>query len=328
MREALETWLQNLLGPGQLLGLKRLAGGASKESWALDYEAQGQVHPLFLRREAGGVMTAATLPLEWEHRVLALAHAHGVPTPRPLGFHPDLEGRPAILMERLPGESIGARVVRRPDLEAARAHLPLEMAEALARIHGIPLEEASFLPGPGGEEAWRWAVFGLYRDLDRLGEPHPAVELGLRWLLDHPPPPRPLVVVHGDFRIGNLLVEPEGLVAVLDWEFAHLGDPREDLAWPLVRAWRFGRDKGRLGGISPVGPFLERYNALTGLGIAEEELLPFELLGNLRWAVAALGQARRHLEGETEDMELAVLGRLAAEVEYEILHLLEVLDAG
>ncbi len=322
MREALEAALREVLGPGEVLELKRLPGGASKEAWAVDYRTREGTYPLFLRRAGGGVIYQGTLPLAHEFRLLQVARAHGVKVPEPLHYFPDLEGREAFLMRRLFGEAIGTRVVRRPELARARAALPEAMAEELAKIHAIPPAELSFLKPPS-LPPWQAALEEAYRDLDALQEPHPALEWGLRWLLDHPPRELPPLVVHGDFRIGNLLVDGEGLVAVLDWEFAHLGDPREDLAWPLVRAWRFGEDGKRLGGIGEVGPFLERYNALTGQGIAEEELFWWEVLGNVRWGLGALKQARRHLRGEERSVELAVLGRLASEMEYEVLYLLE-----
>ena len=322
MREVLQAVLKELFGPGEILALRRLPGGASKEAWALDYQTSKETLPLFLRRAGGGVIYTGTLPLAQEFRLLQIAHAHGVRVPKPLHYFPDLEGREAFLMERLEGESIGARIVRRPEYARVRERLPEAMAQELAAIHAIPFSEVGFLPSPS-QPPWQEALDLAYRDLDALDEPHPALEWGLRWLADNPPPSRPPVLVHGDFRIGNLLVTPEELVAVLDWEFAHIGDPREDLAWPLVRAWRFGEDRKRLGGIGEVGPFLERYNALTGRGIVEEELFWWEVLGNVRWGLGALKQARRHLKGEERSVELAVLGRLAAEMEYEILDLLE-----
>ena len=128
---------------------------------------------------------------------------------------------------------------------------------------------------------------------------------------------------HGDFRVGNLILDGGGLIGVIDWEFAHLGDPAEDLAWPLVRAWRFGVDHLRLGGVGEVEPYLERYNALADREVSLEDLFYWEVAGNVRWAIGALNQARRHLSGQERSVELAILGRLAAEVEYEILSLLE-----
>jgi len=132
-----------------------------------------------------------------------------------------------------------------------------------------------------------------------------------------------MVVLHGDLRLGNLAVTTAGLGHVLDWEFGHRGDPAEDVAWPLVRAWRFGIDHLRLGGIGEVEPYLERYNALTGRHITLASLDYWEIVGNLKWAIGALTQSRRHLSGQQRSVELAVLGRLAAEMEFELLHLLE-----
>ena len=160
-------------------------------------------------------------------------------------------------------------------------------------------------------------------ELDEVGEPHPAIELGLWWLRENRPAARPPVLAHGDYRIGNLMVDEHGLVGVLDWEFAHIEEPVRDLAFGLVRAWRFGVDDKRLGGIGEVGPYLERYNELTGFDVRPEELDYWELAGNVGWAIGCLTQARRHLSGQDRSVELAILGRLGAEVEYEICHLLE-----
>jgi hypothetical protein len=119
-----------------------------------------------------------------------------------------------------------------------------------------------------------------------------------------------------------MAIDEQGLVAVLDWEFAKLADPAEDLAWPLVRAWRFGADDRRLGGVGDVEPYLARYAELTGVEVGLDELYAWEVLGNVKWAIGSLTQARRHLRGEERSVELAVLGRLSAEMEAELLHLL------
>ena len=214
-------------------------------------------------------------------------------------------------MERLEGETIGRRIVRM----AVPDRLPEQMAEELAKIHALPPQRLPFL-----EDA---SVDRLVEELDEIGEPHPAIELGLWWLRENRPPPRPPLVVHGDFRIGNLVVDENGLVGVLDWEFAHLDDPARDLSFALVRAWRFGVPERRLGGIGDVEPYLERYSELTGFDVRPEELDYWELAGNVAWAIGCLTQARRHLTGQERSVELAILGRLGAEVEHEICHLLE-----
>jgi aminoglycoside phosphotransferase (APT) family kinase protein len=192
--------------------------------------------------------------------------------------------------------------------------LGVQMAEELARIHEI--DRLEFLPS--GDIVERF-----YSELDSVGEPHPAIEYGLAWVRERLRRDREPTFCHGDFRIGNLVVSERGLEYVLDWEFAHLGDPVEDLSWPVVRAWRFGADERRLGGVGDVEPYLERYAALTGREVSADELLVWEVLGNVKWAIGCLTQSRRHLSGQDRSVEYAVLGRLAAEMEYELLDLIE-----
>jgi len=312
MREAFQAALAGVLGREvEISEPVLLAGGASKEAWAVDADGER----LLVRRAAVGVIHRHTLSLRHEFEVLQAAYEAGVKVPRPVMYIEDLDGREAFVMERLEGETIGRRIVQRPELEAARAALPLQLAEELAKVHAIPAERVPFLTGA--------AVERMVEELDEVGEPHPAIELGLWWLREHRPPPRPPVVSHGDYRIGNVVVDEHGLVGLLDWEFAHLDDPVRDLSFGLVRAWRFGVDAKRLGGIGDVEPYLERYNELTGFGVRLEELDYWELAGNVAWAIGCLTQAQRHLSGLDRSVELAILGRLGAEVEYEICSLLE-----
>jgi aminoglycoside phosphotransferase (APT) family kinase protein len=287
--------------------MRLLPGGASKEAWAVDADGS----QLLVRRAGGGVIHEATLPLEQEFQVLEAAAEAGVKVPRPIAYLGELGGREAFAMERVEGETIGRRIVR-----GAPAGLEVQLAEELAKIHAISPERLPFLCS--GDVLERFE-----HELDLVGEPHPALEYGLWWLRGRRPPPLPDVVSHGDFRIGNVAVSERGLESLLDWEFAHLSDPREDLAWPLVRAWRFGVDERRLGGVGDVEPYLERYAELTGRAISTDELYWWEVLGNVKWAVGCLNQCRRHLSGLDRSVEYAVLGRMAAEMEYELLHLIE-----
>lgn len=312
MKDAFEAGLSELLGRTVEISVPvLLAGGASKEAWAVD--AGGE--RLLVRRAAVTVMHHHTLTLAQEYAVIEAAFEAGVKVPRPYGYIADLAGREAFVMERLEGDTIGRRIVQKEELATARGRLPVQLAEELAKIHAIPAERLPFLPEARLER--------MVEELDEVDEPHPAIELGLWWLRENRPPERPTVVNHGDYRIGNVVVDPEGLVGVLDWEFAHLDDPVRDMAFSLVRAWRFGVPEKRLGGIGGVEPFVERYNELTGLDVQPDELDYWELAGNVAWAIGTLTQAQRHLSGRDRSVELAILGRLSAEVEHEICHLLE-----
>jgi aminoglycoside phosphotransferase (APT) family kinase protein len=316
MREAFQRGLSDVLGREvEISEPVLLAGGASKEAWAVD--AGGE--RLIVRRAAATVMHHHTLTLEQEYAVIEAAYEAGVKAPKPYGYLADLAGREAFVMARLDGDTIGRRVVRKDELEGARERLPVQLAEELAKIHSIPASRLPFLPDA--------SIGRMVAELDDVGEPHPAIELGLWWLRENRPPPREAVVNHGDYRIGNVVVDVNGLVGVLDWEFVHLDDPVRDLAFGMVRAWRFGAVEKRFGGVGDAAPFVERYNELTGRDVRPEELDYWELAGNVAWAIGCLTQAQRHLSGLDRSVELATLGRLGAEVEYEICNLLEKVGA-
>jgi aminoglycoside phosphotransferase (APT) family kinase protein len=291
---------------GAVESAQLLAGGASKEAWAVDLVDGTK---LLVRRAGVGVIHRDTLTLEQEFHVLEAAVTAGVAAPRPIEYLGAVDGREAFAMERIEGETIGRRIVRDPP-----PALPSQMAVQLARIHAI--EPLAFLPA--GD-----VVARFYEELDSVHEPHPAIEYGLAWVRERLPEPTTRTFCHGDFRIGNIAVNASGLVSVLDWEFAHVGDPIEDVAWPIVRAWRFGADDRRLGGVGDVEPYLARYNELTGRGVTPAALDVWEVLGNVKWAIGCLTQCRRHLNGQDRSVEYAVLGRLAAEMEYELLDLIE-----
>jgi aminoglycoside phosphotransferase (APT) family kinase protein len=231
-------------------------------------------------------------------------------------------------MDRVAGESIGPRVVRRPELATARTRLPAQMAAQLARIHAIDPTPLGFLPRPpAGRSPARQALDHTRRVIDAIGMQSPALEFGLRWLNQRAPACAQLTLIHGDFRIGNLLVGPEGLNAVIDWEFAHVGDPHEDLAWPCVRDWRFGNDALPVGGVGELAPYLSAYESASGRAIDHSTLRWWEIMGNLRWAATCHVQAHRHLSSADPSVEFASLGRRAAEMELEFLTLIEETEA-
>jgi aminoglycoside phosphotransferase (APT) family kinase protein len=332
-RKRLEDFIAaQLQAPVEVTNARQLTGGASRESWAVDINVSagpeaGQ-HVLVLRRDMGGVIQEEALTREQEFRLLEVVYRAGVLAPRPcwLCTDPAVLGLPFFLMDRIDGESVGRRIVREQALAEARRRLPRQMGEQLARIHtiGYDRSELQFLGRPENDRTpAETALDQTAQQLWRLGEPHPALELAIRWLRQHLPACPRWVLIHGDFRIGNLLVGTDGLRSVIDWEFAHVGDPAEDLSWPCVRSWRFGQDGLRLGGVGQPDEFLDAYNNAGGSPVGENSLQFWEILGNLRWAVGCVAQANRHLSGQTQNLELASLGRRTAEMELEVLDLIE-----
>jgi aminoglycoside phosphotransferase (APT) family kinase protein len=295
------------------------------ETWAIDAVIDGKPLALVLRRDMGANMFSGALTRAQEFELIAVAHAHGVMAPRPHFANTDTP-RPFFLMERLPGEGIGRKIVKLPELAAARMGLAAQMGEQLARIHAIPVSDAlAFLARPtGGSTPAAMALTTVRDAMAAAARDNPAWEYALRWLTFRAPSPSgPLTVVHGDFRIGNLLVTTQGLSGVLDWEFAHVGDPLEDLAWPLLRDWRFENDALRVGGVGAVDDFLAAYEHNGGRRVEPAALKWWEILGNLRWAVFCHAQADRHLSGRDRSVELASLGRKASEMEWELIDLID-----
>jgi aminoglycoside phosphotransferase (APT) family kinase protein len=332
----LESFLtKTVKGPVKLIAARHLTGGASRESWAIDLEvASGPDaghHALVLRRDMGGVIHEEALSRAQEFAVLSAAYRNGVRVPRPrwVCTDPAVLEVPFFLMDRLEGESVGRRIVREPGLAAGRKLLPRQMGEQLAKIHRIDFraEGLDFLPStlPGRSPA-QTALDRAERQLNQFGEPHPALELGLRWLRAHTPACESVVFLHGDFRIGNLMVGPDGLRGVFDWEFAHTGDPAEDLAWPLVRSWRFGSDTLRMGGVAQPDEYFTAYENAAGK-VDLNAVKFWEILGNFRWGVGCIAQANRHLSGQVASIELASLGRRTAEMELELLDQIEQAEA-
>jgi len=294
----------------RIVSVRRLSGGASRLSWMVGTDPGPAV---VVQRERGG-SAGANLPMEEQAGLLRAAHAAGVPVPEVLASGRDGEAG-FVVLSVVEGESVPRRVLRSDELAPAREGLARRAGEVLARVHRVARPgHRSFRPVDPLEQMRALA--------DGLGEPHPAFEIGWRWLAEHRPSPRPDVLVHGDFRLGNLIVDRRGLVAVLDWELAHGGSPVEDLGWFCCRAWRFGSPQ-RAGGVGTVEELLEGYEQGGGDPPDEDELRWWEAYGTLRWGLICVLQASVHLGGHHRSVELAAIGRRAAECEEDLLQLVD-----
>jgi aminoglycoside phosphotransferase (APT) family kinase protein len=166
-------------------------------------------------------------------------------------------------------------------------------------------------------------VLGKLREtLAQFEDPSPALELAMRWLEEHRPASTDEVVVHGDFRNGNLVVGPDGIRAVLDWEQVHRGDPMQDLGYLCVRAWRFGAQPP-VGGFGPYDDLFRGYERVSGRSVDPRVVRWWELYGTTWWGIGCMRQAWRHLSGAERSLEHAAIGRRVWEQEYDVLLLLE-----
>jgi len=309
-----------LARPVQVTGLAQLPGGASRETWAFDMTLDGRPLPLILRRDPPG--RPSTRDYACEAKLLRAARQAGVPVPAVhWGESADpAVGAPFILMDRVQGETIPRRILRDEALSVARQGLTGQCGAALARIHAIPLDGLEFLGAPQSPHQLLEAQLSM---LGAVEEPHPVFELALRWLRPRAPASTRPALVHGDFRVGNVIVGPEGLRAVLDWELAHVGHPAEDLGWFCVRAWRFGNDDRPAGGLGSREELLDAYLAAGGVRLHADDLRFWEVYGTLRWGIMCLLQASYHLSGAIRSVELAAIGRRACEMEWALLDLME-----
>ncbi|GLZ47066.1 hypothetical protein Acsp06_32510 [Actinomycetospora sp. NBRC 106375] len=292
-------------------GLRRLTAGASRETWSFTARSDGRRRDLVLRRDPPGADRPDGMALEAAS--IAAAGAAGVRVP-PLvdsGTDPVTVGAPYLVTEHVDGETLGPRLLRDERYAGARDGLAAELGRTLARIHAIPVDG---VPGLATADP----VDALRATLDALGEPLPSVEIALRWLDGHRPAAVPEAVVHGDFRLGNLIVDETGLRAVLDWELVHRGDPREDLGWLCVKCWRFGAPLP-VAGLGTVDELLDGYAEVAGHRHDPEAVRWWQIHRTAWWALHCREMAERHLSGAVPSVELAAIGRRVAEQEHDLL---------
>lgn len=296
--------LARLLGGACVQELSRLLGGASRQTWAFRLDGRR----LVLRRDQPGAPSG--VGMEREAALLRAAARAGLAVPELIAAGPDF-----LVLAWVNGETLARRILRDATFAPARERLLRQCGEQLAWLHTrVPPAQ---VPGlVGGEPLER-----LRGRLDAIDEPHPAFEVGLRWLQEHRPPTRTDVVLHGDFRLGNLMVDGDGLVAVLDWELAHLGDPLQDLAWLCVRSWRFGSPLPAAG-VGTRQELAQAYEDAGGAPVDFDALHWWEAFCTLDWGVMCLEQSRAHLDGRVRSVELAAIGRRVCEVELDLLDLL------
>jgi aminoglycoside phosphotransferase (APT) family kinase protein len=316
----LERLVRDRYGEGrQVASVTRLGGGASRTTWRVDLAAVGELGGLILQRERPGGVRGQIGPRA-EAAVMRAAALVGVPAPAVVAEGESDESGTLggfLLTKRASGEADPRALLDAPEYAAARARFAEDVGAVLARLHAADPDEVPGLPE-------REPLAFYRRVLEDLDEPHPALELGFAWLAEHRPPAGGRSIVHGDFRLGNLLFNPGGLDAVLDWEIAHIGDPAEDLGWLCVRSWRFG-GPGRAGGLSALADVLGAYHAAGGSpSVTEETVYWWEVLGTVKWAVICMLQAHAHRSGAERSVELAAIGRRTCSVERDLLDLLDV----
>ena len=310
--------------PAEIAGLRRLSGGANMETWSFDLVgAQGR-EPLILRRLPHSATAAGNavgeLGLAQEAQLVQVAGGHGVAVPRVrLVLSPEQALGQGYIMSREEGEALPFRLLADELYRAARDKLAYQCGQALGQIHQIPLAALPpGLPDHSGERLFERAQTLL----DSHGNGSPVMQLGLNWLRDNPRLDPRRTLVHGDFRNGNLLVDDKGLVAVLDWELAHLGDPVQDLGYLCGNVWRFGSPRP-VGGFGEYEDLLAGYSSVTGQEIAMTDIHYWQVHTALAWGTVCLVMLEMYRSGQDPSLERAAVGRRLSEAEIDLLLLLD-----
>ena len=309
--ERLAAALEPALGaPVTVESLQRLTGGASRETWS--FSANGE--DFILRRDPPGRENAPHV-MRLEADAMRACASAGLSVPEVI-FHDDgtFLGTAGLVMRRVPGETIARRILRDETCTRARRVLVGELGTFLAGLHAI---DPSEVPGVE-EEAGLESLWATYQG---FGDSSPTFEKAYRWLVDNRPAGAADTLVHGDFRLGNLIVGPAGLEAVIDWERVHLGNPLEDLAWLCLKAWRFG-ERPEAAGLGTVDELVAAYEGAGGRTVDRDELHWWLVERTLEWGIGCIAQAWFHLSGAVRSVELAAVGRRAAEQEWDLIELL------
>jgi len=317
------TALAPRLEPGGtgIANLARLSAGATQELWRFDVVAGDRLVPLIVRRPPGGDrVREGAMAMAVEAQLIVGARAAGVPAP-PVRhtFTPEDGVGFGFIMDFIDGETLGGRIVKSPALAQARTFLARQCGEVLARIHTMDPGPFPTLNRPTTAEMLA-GTLQRYRDSNW---PRPVFELAFRWLGQNiPESPNGQRLVHGDYRNGNLIIGPDGLRAVLDWEGAHVGDPMEDLGWMCANCWRFGIEDKPVGGFGQREDFYAGYEAAGGAPVNRAASHWWEVFATLRWGVicCVMADAFRTVD---PTIERAVIARRTSETEVDLMRLLD-----
>jgi aminoglycoside phosphotransferase (APT) family kinase protein len=303
--------------------VEQLSGGASSATYAVDAaRADGTLWPLILQCAATGSVPEGGLPRADQAHLQQIAFAAGLPVAEVVRVLEPRDGLgEGFIMARLPGEALAPKWLKLPDYTAARAMLTGQCAQVLAQLHALPMAAVAGLALPSGSTAA--ALDRMFANYCRFKVDSPVFDLAFAWARERVEDRPATTIVHGDFRSGNFLVAPDGLVAVLDWELAHLGDGHEDLGWLCCNAWRFGVWDKPVGGFGEREALYAAYEAAGGSKVDRDRAAFWELLGTLKWGLSCLSLGDDHVSGRLRSVERAAIGRRVSEVELDLMHMLK-----
>ena len=303
---------------GKVSNLEPLTGGASKEIWKFEVSNAKQSTKMILRR-GSGIEGPLAIKTADEARIQKEVIKVGAPVPIILAVSKNEEELgDSYIMHFVEGESIARKILRDKEYKKALPILAYQCGEAIAKIHNVDVNNFSFLPKKPAEDQ----LEDLYSTYQSFEQPSPVFEYAYLWLKEQDFGNFQESLVHGDFRLGNIIVNAEGLQSIIDWELAHIGNPLQDLGWVCGNSWRFGKNDKVVGGFGELEDLLEGYNSVSKLKVNKEMVRCWQVFGTFRWGVICLIQAYAHLNGTINSIEKAAIGRRVSETEIDIVDLL------
>ncbi len=283
------------------------------ESWAFEWAGGAYV---LRRAPSAAYMADRPFGHADEAALVMAAQAAGVKAPEVVGVLADADGMgTGYVMRRVMAEVSPAKILADPPRS-----LLADLGRELARIHAIP---GDAIPAAIPLMDTRAALAELRSRFLSYGGDRPVIALAIKWCEDHLPAPADPVLVHGDYRMGNVMVDEDGLAAVLDWELAHRGDAHEDLAFGCMTVWRFGRIDRPAFGVGSLADYFAAYEAAGGVRVDRDRFRFWLVYRTLWWALGCLQMGQAWRSGADPTVERVVIGRRTAEQELDLLLLLE-----
>jgi len=324
----LDKFCQTHFGSGEVTSVRRLSGGASMESWMFSYQDKEMI----LRRLPQGSeqngesasldigdneKAAGFIPLGLQAEILQACYSQDIPVPNVVAMLTQSDNLgTGFVMEKLGGEALPYKLLKDEKYALALPQLSAQNAKALASIHKVPLES---LPQSLPKLSASQALNNQDEIYQRIGAKVPIFDLAFGWLKTHMPAQPAPCLVHGDFRLGNLLVDAQGLIGVLDWELAHIGDPVRDIAYMCTPSWRFGNYHLQAGGYATRQDWLSDYEKAMGHKVEQDRFNWWLVFNTLWWGISCLLMGNAYRDGSVKTLERTIIGSRVSEVEVDLL---------
>jgi len=313
--------LDHRLGGTEPVTVETMRGGGSCEIFAVRRGDQAYV----LRRAPAHASSTTAHDMLREFRILDAIKDAGVPVPRPIAADgdPAIAGTPFYVMSRVEGVPVRGSIppawVNSPDTQHRAFE---ELIDALVAIHAVDWEAVG-LAGIGNPSGYLERQVGRWlAQLSSYGSrPLDGVAPLAAWLEQHRPPERPLALVHGDYKLDNVLFAPSAppeLLAVVDWEMATIGDPLVDLAWAMIfhpgpgatmALGMAGPETFAAESLPPADALIDRYATRSGRDLGD--LGWYHVFARWKLAIVLEGTYAKHLRGESRNPSHAFFGQAA-----------------